>query len=258
VERSVVERRLAEAGCIEPADEADQLLRAAAGDDEVLDALVDRRVSGEPLAWVTGAVRFCGLELAVDPRVYVPRPQTEALAMRAASLLPASGVAIDLGTGCGAVAAAMSRAVPSAGVVGTDIDPAAVACARRNRVGALEGSLFEPLPGDLRGVVDVVTGVLPYVPTEAIRLLPRDVRTYEPVLALDGGRDGTTLLREAVRRAPSWLRPGGVLLLELGGEQSDALRSALGHAGFRAVDVMADEEGDPRAIVARFGVGRSR
>ena len=258
MERSAVVRRLEEAGCIEPAEEADRLLRAAGADETRLERLVNRRVRGEPLAWLTGVVTFCGLELAVDPGVYVPRPQTEAMASRAASLLPAGGVAVDLGTGCGAVATAMARAVPTARVVGTDVDPAALGCARRNGVETFGGSMFEPLPDELRGDVDVVTGVLPYVPTDAIRLLPRDVRTFEPVGALDGGRDGTALLREAVRQAPTWLRSGGSLLLELGGDQADALTPVLAETGFRAVDVMADEEGDPRAIVALFGAGPAR
>jgi release factor glutamine methyltransferase len=255
VDRSEVVRRLTEAGCIAPVEEADQLCRAA-DDEATLEDLVRRRVEGEPLAWLTGGVTFCGLEIAIDPGVYVPRPQTEALARRAASQLPAGGVGVDLCTGSGAVAAAMSRAMPTARVVGTELDPTAVACARRNGVETFQGSLFEPLPGELRGTVDVVAGVLPYVPTDAIRLLPRDVRTFEPVRALDGGPDGTALLREAVRRTPDWLRPGGSLLLELGGEEPAALAPFLGDAGFADIEVMSDEEGDPRAIVARHGVGR--
>jgi release factor glutamine methyltransferase len=257
VERSAVVRRLADAGCIAPDEEADRLLRTAEGDAAALDDLVRRRAEGEPLAWLTGAVTFCGLGIAVDPGVYVPRPQTEALARRAAAELPGRGVGVDLCTGCGAVAAVMSRGVPTAHVMATEIDPVAVSCARRNGIETFEGTLFEPLPQELRGLVDVVTGVLPYVPTEAIPLLPRDVQAFEPRRALDGGADGTVWLREAVHRAPSWLRPGGSLLLELGGEQADPIASALDDAGFGGIEVMDDEEGDPRAIVARVGVGRS-
>jgi release factor glutamine methyltransferase len=217
----------------------------------VLEDLVRRRLEGEPLAWLTGATTFCGLSVRVGPGVYVPRPQTEALARRAASLLPASGVAVDLCTGCGAIAVVLAVAVPTARVIATDLDPIAAACARGNGVEVFEGSLDEPLPIELRGRVDVLTSVVPYVPTDALRLLPRDVRAFEPPLALDGGADGTEVLREVASRSVRWLKPGGWLLLELGGDQATKLRPLLQELGFYAIEVFVDDEGDPRAIVAR-------
>ncbi len=248
-----VARILAEAGCVAPSEEADELIRAAEGDRAVLDDLVSRRVVGEPLAWLTGATTFCGLRLVVTSGVYVPRPQTEPLARRAASFLPPGGVAVDLCTGAGAIAAVMSAAVPSARVVATDLDVVAVRCARRNGVEAFEGFLDDPLPTELGRTVDVMTAAAPYVPTDSIRLLPRDVQAYEPRLALDGGTEGSDLMVEIVRRSTRWLKHGGRLLLELGGEQADPIGRMLREVGFEPADVMADDAGDARAICARLG-----
>jgi release factor glutamine methyltransferase len=221
----------------------------------VLEDLVARRVEGEPLAWLTGSITFCGLTVRVARGVYVPRPQTEALARRAASLLPQDGVAVDLCTGSGAIAVVLADAERTARVVATELDPVAAACARRNGVEVVEGSLDEPLPAELRGAVDVLTSVVPYVPTDAIRLLPHDVRAFEPRLALDGGADGMEVLREVARRSVAWLRPGGWVVLELGGDQAAALEPLLSDLGFDAIEVLADDEGDPRAILARRAGG---
>lgn len=244
---------LAEAGCIAAREEADELIRAAAGDPDVLDDLVSRRTNGEPIAWLTGAVTFCGLRLFVEPGVYVPRSQTEPLARRAVTVLPSTGVAVDLCTGAGAIAAAMAAAVPTAQVLATELDHTAARCARRNGVEVFEGFLDDPLPRAFVHRVDVLTAVVPYVPTDSLRLLPRDVRAFEPRLALDGGVDGMDVLAEVVRRSTRWLRPGGWLLLELGGDQAEPTGRLLHELGFEGVDVMADEDGDPRAICAHLG-----
>jgi len=244
---------LTRAGCVAAGAEADELIRAAAGDPEVLADLVSRRTTGEPIAWLTGEVTFCGIRSFVAPGVYVPRWQTEPLARRAATLLPPEGVAVDLCTGAGAIAAVMAAAVPTARVLATEIDDTAVRCARRNGVEVFHGYLDDPLPREFEHRVDVVTAVVPYVPTDSLRLLPRDVQAFEPRLALDGGVDGTELLVEVVRRSPRWLRPGGWLLLELGGDEADPIGRLLHDSGFEGLDVMADEEGDPRAICARLG-----
>jgi release factor glutamine methyltransferase len=253
LDRLSMTQMLTEAGCIAAREEADELIRAAAGDPEVLNDLASRRTHGEPIAWLTGAVAFCGLTLFVAPGVYVPRRQTEPMARRAATLLPLAGVAADLCTGVGAIAAALAAAVPTARVLATELDGDAVRCARRNGVEVFEGFLDDPLPREFERRVDVLTAVVPYVPTGSIRLLPRDVQTFEPRLALDGGVDGTDLLMEVVRRSTRWLSPGGWLLLELGGDQAEPIGNALRDFGFEGPDVMADEDDDPRAICARLG-----
>jgi release factor glutamine methyltransferase len=250
-ERAWVERALAEGGCVAPDAEADALFRARGEGVGPIEELVARRLRGEPLPWVTGYVRFCGVRIHVDPGVFVPRPHTQELARRAVSLLPPDGIAVDLCTGSGAVAAVLRSRRPRATVVATDVDPVAVACARRNGVPALVGDLDEPLPPSLLGRVDVVTAVVPYVPTEELHLLPRDVIANEPRRALDGGRRGTTVLLRAARAAARWLRPGGSVLLELGGDQADELASTLTHAGLSHIRVHRDDDGEDRAIEAR-------
>jgi release factor glutamine methyltransferase len=253
LDRASVTQVLTDAGCIAARQEADELMRAAAGNPDVLDDLVSRRTRGEPMAWLTGSVTFCDLRLFVAPGVYVPRRQTEPLARRAATLLPSAGVAADLCTGIGAIAAVLAAAVPTARVLATELDELAAQCARRNGVEAFEGHLDDPLPREFEHRVDVLTAVVPYVPTDSLRLLPRDVQAFEPRLALDGGADGMDLLAEVVRRSGGWLRPGGWILLELGGDQAEPMGRLLHEVGFEGLDVMADEEGDPRAICARLG-----
>ena len=129
--------------------------------------------------------------------------------------------------------------------------------ARRNGIEVLEGDLDDPLPAELEGCVDVLAAVVPYVPSDQLGLLPRDVRAFEPRLALDGGAGGTEILEKAVRRGPRWLRPGGWLLLELGGEQAAPIGELLREAGFDAPEVLLDEEGDPRGICAPLRLSRA-
>ncbi len=210
-------------------------------------------MTGEPLAWITGSVRFCGTKLRVDPGVYVPRLHTEALALRAAQCCPSKGVALDLCTGSGAVAATISRLRPAAQVVATDLDERAVACARRNGVEAYGGDLFGPVPAHLKGRVDVVVAVVPYVPERELQYLQRDTLTFETPLAYLGGIEGTDLLRRVVAGASLWLRPGGALLLELGRGQDDLLRDDLVRYHYAVVAVLHDEEGDLRGVEARLG-----
>jgi release factor glutamine methyltransferase len=248
--------RLAEAGFLAPAEEADALRRASVEGAGTLDHLLERRLRGEPLPWIVGSIEFCGLRIHVDPGVFVPRPHTEALARRAAALLPDDGRAVDLCTGSGAVAAVMLGVHPDAEVLATDIDPVAVACAQRNGVRALEGDLDAPLPRDRHGTVDVMTAVVPYVPSEELHLLPRDVLANEPRRALDGGKRGMATLTRAAESAARWLRPGGIALLELGGDQAVALATMLEEAGLAEVRVHRDEDGRDRSIEARRVLGR--
>jgi release factor glutamine methyltransferase len=249
-DRGELAELLADAGFVAAAEEAGELLGRAAGNRELLDALVARRLTGEPLAWITGSVSFCGLEVGVEPGVYVPRWQSEPLALRAAERLPANGVAVDVCTGAGAIAKTLMARRPGARVVATDLDERAVACARRNGVDAHRGDLLAPLPRGLEGRVDVVVGVVPYVPTPDLPLLQRDTLTFEATLSYDGGEDGTALLRRVVAESPRFLRRGGALLLELGGQQADALRDDLARLRYVGVDVLRDEDRDVRGIEA--------
>jgi release factor glutamine methyltransferase len=249
--RSVV-NRLDEAGCVAATEEAGELVEAAA-DEATLETFVRRRTQGEPLAWITGKVQFCGQSVRVDSGVYVPRVQTEELARRAATAL--SGFephprALDLCTGSGAIALHLMAEVPSATVVGVDSDELAARCARHNNVPTVVGDLGAALCPE---GFDVVTAVAPYVPTAELEFLSRDVLRYEPRRALDGGGEGLDVLRRIVEGAARLLRPGGWLLVELGGQQDRRLAPVLDGWGFASVTTWSDEDGDVRGLAARRG-----
>lgn len=248
--RRAVAGVLARAGFVAADEEAGELLACAAGDPQLLDALVRRRLTGEPLAWITGRLTFCGIDLTVHPGVYVPRWHSEALARRAVERLPAGGVAVDVCTGTGAIAKVLATRRPGGRVVASDVDDRAVACARANGIEVYRGDLLAPLPRELHGSVDVVVAVVPYVPTPALDLLPRDTLAFESPLAYDGGPDGTRVLRRVVEGSVRFLRPGGALLLELGGAQAGGLRDDLARLGYVDIEVLVDEEGDVRGIEA--------
>jgi release factor glutamine methyltransferase len=217
----------------------------------VLDAMLQRRLTGEPLAWITGFALFCGVAVRVHPGVYVPRPHSEGLALRALAALPRGGIAVDLCTGSGAVAMVLQRR-RDVRVVAVDIAAEAVACARCNGVEAQVGDLFEPIPAELRGRVDVITAVVPYVPTDHLQWLQRDTFSFEEVRAYHGGADGAEVLRRVIGEAPAWLRRGGSLWLELGGEQAALIEPDLHRAGFSPPRLLHDEEGDLRGVGARL------
>jgi release factor glutamine methyltransferase len=231
-------------------EEAAELTMVARDSDELMQ-MVTRRLTGEPLAWITGRTTFCGLEVAVGPGVYVPRWQSEPLATAAAERLPERGTGVDLGTGCGAVALVLRSVRPESRVVATEVDPVAATCARANGLDVHLGDLDLPLPLDLRSQVDVMVGVLPYVPAGAFHLLPRDVRRFEPRAALDGGPGGLELVERAVRAGPGWLRPGGWLLLEVGSDQIPASTALFAGCGYRDIEVVEDGDGDQRGLCGR-------
>lgn len=240
--------RLRAAGCVFAEDEA-RLLLSTARDPGDLDAMVERRVAGLPLEHVLGWAEFHGLRIAVDTGVFVPRRRSEFLADQATALaraaLGARGAAgdgarrpvvlVDLCCGTGALAAVLAAAVGRCELHAVDIDPAAVRCARRNLAAAgghvHEGDLYEPLPDALRGRVDVLIASPPYVPTEAIGLLPPEAREHEPLVALDGGADGLDVVRRVVAQAPRWLAPGGHLLVETSERQARPAAEAIARAG---------------------------
>jgi release factor glutamine methyltransferase len=248
-----VTTRLNDAGFIAADEEAQELLDCAVGDEAVLDALVERRLSGEPLAWITGFAMFCGARIKVDRGVFVPRWQSEPLARRAAWRLPLRGVGIDLCTGSGAIAKTLFCDRPNSRVVASDLDQRAVACAASNGVEVFHGDLFTPLPRELEGQVDVIVGVVPYVPTRSMALLPRDTLVFESTLSYDGGEDGVEILRRVLEESPKFLHSGGFLLLELGGEEADVLRDDLARYSFKDITVLSDDDGDVRGIEATMG-----
>ncbi|WP_435060857.1 putative protein N(5)-glutamine methyltransferase [Amycolatopsis thermoflava] len=246
---TVLVSRLRAAGCVFAEDEARLLLEAASGPE--LDALTARRVAGEPLEQVLGWAGFRGLRIHVEPGVFVPRRRTERLVEEAVRLAPPRPVAVDLCCGSGALGAALAAELDLAELHAADLDPAAVRCARRNVPGEVhEGDLYEALPAGLRGRVDLLVVNVPYVPTDAVALMPPEARLHEPQLALDGGADGLDIARRVVAGAPDWLAPGGHLLIETSERQAPALVRAATGAGLTARTVTS-EELDATALVAR-------
>lgn len=201
--------------------------------------MVERRVSGIPLEHILGWAEFCGLRIAVEPGVFVPRRRTELLVRRAAALAPPRAVVVDLCCGSGAVGVALlAVAGADLDLHAADIDPVAVRCACRNvaDIGGhvYQGDLFEPLPQTLRGGVDVLVANTPYVPTHEIDLMPTEARIHEFRNSLDGGTDGLEIQRRLVDDAPAWLAPAGHLLIETSKRQVDDLVEIMVRSGMTA------------------------
>jgi release factor glutamine methyltransferase len=244
------------AGCVFAENEAG-LIGAAASDPAEVAALVERRVAGEPLEHVLGWAEFHGLRLAVTPGVFVPRRRTEFLVDQAAALTRPGAVVLDLCCGSGAVGAALLAVVPGIELHAADLDEAAVRCARRNLPDAQvhQGDLYRPLPPGLRGRIDVLVVIAPYVPTDAIGLMPPEARDHEPPTALDGGPDGLDVLRRILADAPAWLAPDGVLLTELGEDQLATALAEAARCGLAARTVTAPD-GSATLVVAGPTLGR--
>jgi len=197
--------------------------------------MVERRVAGLPLEQVLGWAEFCGLRIAVDAGVFVPRRRTEFLVRQGVALARPGDIVVDLCCGAGAIGAALAAAVDQAEVHAVDIDPAAVRCARRNVPGHVYlGDLYQPLPARLRGRVGILAANVPYVPTGEIGFLPPEARAYEPLVALDGGSDGLDVLRRVAAGAASWLAPGGHLLIETSDRQVPLALAAFAASGLTA------------------------
>lgn len=271
--------RLADAGVDDPAQEVRWMVEQATGrsgpeqvaalDVEVtareakaMGAMLSRRAAGEPLQHVLGRWGFRGLDLMVDSRVLIPRPETEVVAGHALDALVSLGrpaVAVDLGTGSGAIALSIAAELwPHVEMWATDRSPDALAVARANLAGLgrraavvrlVEGDWFAALPEELRGAVDVVVSNPPYV--AAGDVLPDEVARWEPHEALVPGPTGLEAIEVIVADAPGWLAPGGVLVLEIGETQSVAVVSMVEEAGLVDVVVHQDLAGRDRAVTAR-------
>ncbi len=219
--------------------------------------LIKRRRLGEPVSYLLGEREFYGLTIRVDPRVLIPRPDTETLvdvALERTRERSMYGRALDLCTGSGCVAIAFASRRPCWRTTAVDASAGAAEVARDNvvrlgfawSVGVLDGDLFEPLADDAR--FELVTANPPYVPHGEIAALDAGIRDFEPRLALDGGDDGLTTARRIVAVGPSRLEPGGVLAVEVGAGQSDAVARLFEQAGFVAIERRRDYGGHERVV----------
>ncbi len=290
------EARLLETAVASPANEARWMVERVSGYDGVelamgeheaatapaiqhLDDMLRRRAAGEPLQYVLGRWGFRGLDLLVDRRVLVPRPETELVAQVALDEALRLGArrgahdpwragttdyaVADLGTGSGAIALALASELPDAEVWATDVSADALAVARANlagigsvatRVRIGHGSWFGALPGDLRGRLKVVVSNPPYVAETEVPALPPVVADWEPRLALVSGPTGLEAIDVIVREAPAWLDPqGAVLVLELAPHQAAPAIELARVAGFADVEVQRDLAERERVLVARVG-----
>ncbi|KZB86578.1 putative protein N(5)-glutamine methyltransferase [Amycolatopsis regifaucium] len=236
--------RLRAAGCVFAEDEA-HLLTAEARTPAELDAMVQRRIDGEPLEVILGWAEFHGLRIVVEPGVFVPRRRSELLVRHALTLARPGAVVLDLCCGTGALGAAIAAELGEIRLYAADIEPAAVRCARANVADAggevFEGDLYAPLPASLRGRVDLLVVNAPYVPTDAIAMMPPEARDHEPRVALDGGQDGVDVHRRVAAEAPQWLAPDGHLLIETGESQAASTAEAMARNGLTP-EVSTDDE----------------
>jgi len=237
-------RRLRQAGCVFAEDEAAVLLDGA-NDPGQLERMTAQREAGLPLEQIVGWAEFDGLRIALEPGVFVPRRRSGLLVALASEHVQDGSIVLDLCCGTGALGAALLARHPAAEVYAADVDPAAVANARRNLhpLRVFEGDLYAALPHALRGGIDVLLVNAPYVPTEAISLMPPEARDHEHRVALDGGADGLDVQRRVVAEACGWLSRGGVLLVETGADQASTTAALMVAVGLTADTVSNPETG---------------
>ncbi len=241
----------------------------ACGDDPVgeqpgrrFGAMLERRSTGEPLQYVLGSWAFRTLELLVDRRVLIPRPETEVLVGVALEALAprASALAVDLGTGSGAVALSLVAEHPGVAVWATDASPAALDVAAANAAGVggraarlrlALGDWWAALPGELRGRVDLVVSNPPYLSAAELAAADPAVRDWEPASALEAGPTGTEALAAILAGAPGWLADDGAVVVELSPPQVPEAARLARAAGLGALEVRADLAGRDRVLVVR-------
>lgn len=240
------------AGCVFAEQEADLLL----AEPTRLPGRLARRLSGEPLEQVLGWAAFDDLRITVAPGVFVPRRRSELMVALAADGLRSGDVVVDLCCGTGALGAAVRHRVPGIELHAADADPAAVDCAPDNLPGARVwcGDLWDALPARLRGRISVLLANAPYVPSDAIALMPSEARDHEPRGALDGGRDGLDVHRRIAAAASEWLAPGGRLLIEVSHAQAPVAAGLFERSGLLPA-VHTDDELGATVVVGRTPLG---
>ena len=222
---------------------------------EKLRPLVKRRVDGEPLQYITGATEFFGLKFVVDRRVLIPRPETELLVETVIARAPATVVEVGVGSGC--IAVTLAKKLPATELWAVDVSADALAVAQANaarhevekRIRFLESDLLSNLPVSLQ--VEAIVSNPPYIASGDWAKLPKEVRDFEPALALTAGEDGLEIIRRLVTTARRILSPTGFVALEIGAGQRGAVETIFGGAQFVVRDVVKDLQGHERVMVAQ-------
>lgn len=216
--------------------------------------MVDLRVSGLPIEHVIGYTEFCGVRIEVDQGVFLPRQRTALLVKQALDHARTGDIVVDLCCGSGAVGAAIASNLGRLELYAVDIDPTAVRCASRNITDfcgqVFEGDLYEALPHSLKGRVNVLVANAPYVPTDGIKLLPREARIHEANMALDGGMDGLGIVRRVAEGAHLWLATGGHLLVETSERQAPMTAEIFIKNGL-ITNVARDDELDATVVIGK-------
>jgi release factor glutamine methyltransferase len=234
--------------------------RVTAEEESAIKALAQRRLAREPIARITGCKEFWSLPLRIDASTLVPRPETETLVEAALAAIDAGGARsrplriADLGTGCGAIVLALLCELPNAFGVGTDISPAALRVARDNarRLGLTRARFVAcDMMAGLCGPFHLIVSNPPYIASGDLAALDPEVRDFDPRRALDGGPDGLDFYRAIAAAAPALLAPGGVLAVELGAGQAQAVTALFTGIGLAPLPARADLNGVPRALLAR-------
>jgi release factor glutamine methyltransferase len=228
--------------------------------------LISRHAHGEPLQHITGHQEFYGLDLLVTPDVLIPRPETEFLVEQILKLAApgdtafANQVITDIGTGSGCIAIALAIHLPGSRIIATDVSRRALDVARQNaqthgvenRIEFLMGDLFRPIENHgLEQRIDFIACNPPYVPASQPELLQRDVREFEPAVALYGGLDGLSFYRRLLVDALRYLEPGGYMVFELGFSQVDSVRSMVDPARWEILELVYDLQGIPRTLTLK-------
>jgi release factor glutamine methyltransferase len=228
---------------------------------DMLRGLVQRRGQREPLQYIVGSTSFCGLEMTLDPRVLIPRPETELLAERGWKFLRSCAgtpLALDLGTGSGCLAIALAQNAPASQIHATDFSGEALELARQNaerhqvagRICWHHGDLFAAVPAELR--FDLILSNPPYIPSARIDTLEPEVREHEPRRALDGGADGLDFYRRIAAQARPFLRAGGRLMVELDDDGAEAAREIFQKENWSVEAVEMDANRTPRILIAHL------
>ena len=236
------------------------------GEKETLEKMIQRRISGEPLQYILEHQEFWSIDFKVDPRVSIPRPETELLVEQSLLILSRNSLrgipsVLEIGTGSGAIAIALAKEVKNIFLVATDISRDALVLAKENaktagvqhQIEFVNGDLFGPLrPSKGRKRFGLILSNPPYIVRPEIGSLAKEVRDYEPTIALDGGEDGLEFYRRIISGAPFYLREGGWLLLEIGWGQSEKIAEQIKRSGvFLKPQILPDLSGIERVVKAQ-------